>query len=218
MKRILSILAIFIMIFMLGLTTQLVAAGDKPPPVKKTPGWKLTEKVGDSLLPDKAGKKVHYRGLITSVNASSLSINLADGSSLVLILDAESQVKIPTLGKDGTAADLLPGMQVTVQAQMQDTGLVVRKLMVIPGKPSRIHRVGEVTAYIPGDTISILARDGETYTFKLAAEVKILPDERTDQLQVGAWVTIIAPRDVTQLESIAYGIVIHPAASGDDGE
>ena len=217
MKRTLSVLSILILLLVVALTAQQVAAGDKPP-VKKTPGWKLTEKAASKDLETKPGKKVHYRGLITSLSAGSLIINLADGSSLSLSLDTESDIKIPTLGKTGSVADLLPGMQVTLQAEMTETGLLVRKLMVIPSKPSRVHRVGEVTAYTPGQTISILAVDGQTYAFKLATDVKILPEERVEQLQVGAWVTIIAPRDVTQMEAVAYGIVVHPAAPGQDGD
>jgi hypothetical protein len=218
MKRTLSVLSILILLLVVALTAQQVAAGDKPPPVKKTPGWKLTEKAASKDLETKPGKKVHYRGLITNLGPGSLTINLADGSSLSLSLDTESDIKIPTLGKTGSVADLLPGMQVTIQAEMTETGPLVRKLMVIPSKPSRVHRVGEVTAYTPGQTISILAIDGQTYAFKLATDVKILPEERVEQLQVGAWVTIIAPRDVTQLEAVAYGIVVHPAAPGEDGQ
>jgi hypothetical protein len=47
--------------------------------------------------------------------------------------------------------------------------------------------------------------------------VKILPAERADLLVVGAWVTIISPRDVTQVEPVALGIVVHPAAPDEDG-
>jgi hypothetical protein len=153
------------------------------------------------------GRKLHYKGVIATV----------DGSTLSVVFDAETLFKIPTLGGGGTVADLLPGMQVSVQAKMVDTSLVARKVMVVPGKPARLHRVGQVTAYTAGESISILAKDGQTYTFKLAENVKILPAERADLLVVGAWVTIISPRDVTQVEPVALGIVVHPAAPDEDG-
>ena len=147
-----------------------------------------------------------------------MTLTLKDGSTLAVVFDVETLFKIPTLGGTGTAADLLPGMQVSVQAKMVDTSLVARKVMVVPGKPARLHRVGEVTAYTADESISILAKDGQTYTFKLAENVKILPAERADLLVVGAWVTIISPRDVTQVEPVALGIVVHPAAPDEDGE
>jgi hypothetical protein len=163
------------------------------------------------------GRKLHYKGVIATVDAAGMSLTLADGSTLSVVFDAETLFKIPTLGGGGTVADLLPGMQVSVQAKMVDTSLVARKVMVVPGKPARLHRVGEVTAYTAGESISILAKDGQTYTFKLAENVKILPAERADLLVVGAWVTIISPRDVTQVEPVALGIVVHPAAPDEDG-
>ena len=81
-----------------------------------------------------------------------------------------------------------------------------------PGKPPKVHRVGIVTAYTPGTSITIQAKNGMTYTFTLTESAKILPLERTNQLTVGRRVTIIAPRDVTSGGWRALGIVVHPAA------
>ena len=218
MKRSISIVIIVLMLVGLALTTLQVSAAGGPPPNHKTPGWKATEKAAGESLPGQTGKNVHYKGVIASVDAAGMTLTLADGSTMAVVFDAETLFKIPTLGGTGTAAELLPGMQVAVQAKMVDTSLVARKVMVVPGKPARLHRVGEVTAYTAGDSISILAKDGQTYTFKLAENVKILPAERADMLVVGAWVTIISPRDVTQVEPVALGIVVHPAAPDEDGE
>jgi hypothetical protein len=49
------------------------------------------------------------------------------------------------------------------------------------------------------------------YTFLLSPDVKILPEERLNLLVVGAYVTVISPRDVTTTDMIATGIVVHPA-------
>ena len=80
----------------------------------------------------------------------------------------------------------------------------------MPGKPEKIHRVGVVTVYEAGKTITIEGKDGELYTFELSDTTKILPEERVDQLVVGAKVTIISRRDPTGGPLAAQGIVVHP--------
>ena len=71
-------------------------------------------------------------------------------------------------------------------------------------------RVGLVIAYTPGDIITIMDRDGNQFTFTLAANLKIVPADRAAMLAPGAYVTIIAPNNVPNGKQIAVGIVIHP--------
>jgi len=97
----------------------------------------------------------------------------------------------------------------------QNNSLLARSVMVIPGKPVRTHRVGWVTEYTPGVSITILAHDGNTYAFLLTADTKILPAERAGELGIGSRVTLIAPRDPALLGWTAFGIVVHPAGSGE---
>jgi hypothetical protein len=102
-------------------------------------------------------------------------------------------------------------MNVMVQAIRDQGGnLIARSIMVIPGKPAKIHRVGIVTAYTAGVSITIQGKDGNAYTFALNGETKLLPPERAGSLGVGSRVTIIAPRDPSGSDVIAKGIVIHP--------
>jgi hypothetical protein len=70
--------------------------------------------------------------------------------------------------------------------------------------------VGVVTAYTAGQSITIQAKDGASYTFALNAEIKLLPPERADKLTIGSRVTIIAPRDPASGGVTVLGIVIHP--------
>ena len=83
--------------------------------------------------------------------------------------------------------------------------------MVIPGKPTKIHRVGVVIAYTPGVSITIQDKNGNEFTFTLTGETKLLPAERAEELAVGSRVTIIAPRDPASGGVTVKGIVIHPA-------
>jgi hypothetical protein len=83
--------------------------------------------------------------------------------------------------------------------------------MVIPGKPNKVHRVGIVTEYTEGSSITIQDKDGNTFTFAITSETKLLPAERAETLEVGSRVTIIAPRDPASGGVKVKGIVIHPA-------
>ncbi|HXQ35392.1 MAG TPA: hypothetical protein VN843_15345, partial [Anaerolineales bacterium] len=82
--------------------------------------------------------------------------------------------------------------------------------LVIGLKPE-VQRVGVVVAYSPGQSITIVDRRGNQYTFELASPLKIVPRHRADLLAPGAFVTIIAPNNVPGGKHIAVGIVIHPS-------
>jgi len=74
-----------------------------------------------------------------------------------------------------------------------------------------VKRVGLVTAYVPGDSITIVDKDGNQYMFELGSPLKILPPDRANDLAVGAYVTIIAPNNILNGKHIAVGVVIHPS-------
>ena len=100
----------------------------------------------------------------------------------------------------------------------QDGNLMARSVMAIPGQPIRVHRVGWVTEYLEGTSITIQASDGQLYTFSLTDTTKILPPGQESALVVGARVTIIAPRDPSGLGWTAIGIVVHPSGSGEGSQ
>lgn len=183
---------------------------------KKTPGANATEKAIEHATKQPGGpqgKPEHYRGQIAVISADSLTLRLRDGSSVTIGLTAETHIKIPSQ-KGAALTALQPGMNVLVQARRAPDGAVTaRAIMVIPGQPTRVHRVGTVTAYTPGVSITILAHDGQTYTFALAADLKILPAERAGELTIGSRVTVIAPREPGSTTWTARGIVVHPATT-----
>jgi hypothetical protein len=222
MKKILFLVTILTLLGMFFATTQVFAsspalAGPMKTP-DHTPGAKATERAIEKAtqgIGNPQDKHVNIRGTIKAVNTSSLTLTLDDGSSLNIILTADTIIKIPTLGHSATAADLFAGMKVTVNATKDSAGaLTARLVVVIPGKPILTRRVGTVTAYKPGISITIQVQDGKLYTFLLTAKTKILPAARADKLAVGVRVTIIAPRDVAGGTLTAMGIIVHPAGSG----
>jgi len=177
------------------------------PGPQKTPGAQATENAGEHGK----GKPQNFRGTIAAVDTSSLTLTLRDGSSVPFVLTSDTRIKIP--GRTGSSASLQVGMQAMVQARDDGSGnLVARAVMAIPGQPVRVHRVGWVTQYTPGVSITIQASDGNDYTFTLTADTKILPG--SSEVTVGSRVTIIAPRDPSAVGWTAIGIVVHPEGSG----
>ena len=162
-------------------------------------------------------KKVNFSGEVIEVGAGSLTIKSKTGEAVAFTVNEDTSVKIPTL-KDATLADIPIGVRALVRAiQEEDGTYTALAISVSPGKPAPKHHVGEVTAYEEGVLITILAHDGNEYTFLITEETKILPAERADELAVGRRVTIISPRDVTGGPFTAAGIVVHPETDEEEG-
>lgn len=82
------------------------------------------------------------------------------------------------------------------------------------GSNAEVQRVGLVVDYSPGETITIVDRNGDPYTFALASPLKITPDKRASQLKAGAFVTVIAPNNAPNNKQTAVGIVVHRGVPG----
>ena len=200
-------------------STQAFASPSNVPNAKKTPGAQATEMATKKADEDKGnkndehgkGKHEHFKGTVAAVDSASITLTLKDGSSVTVGLTSDTRIKFAG-PKDSAPANIQVGIHAMVQAIRDSSGnLVARAVMVIPGKPSRIHRVGVVTKYTPGVSITIQDKDGNTFSFTLSSETKLLPAERAEQLAVGSRVTIIAPRDPASGGVTVKGIVIHPA-------
>lgn len=185
------------------------------PGSQQTPGPPGTPP-GQSGQPhgNQSGKHENYKGVVAAVDPAGITLTLADGSSVTIALGADTRIKVPGV-HGATTANILVGMNAMVQAvRDENDNLLARAVLVIPGKPSKTHRVGWVTEYTPGVSLTIQAHDGNLYSFTLSADTRILPGERAGELAVGSLVTVIAPRDPASLGWFAFGIVVHPAGSG----
>ena len=189
--------------------------GNNGPSAKNTPGAKATEKAAERAtqgLGKPKGQRVTYRGIVSAVGGNSLTLDLSSGGSQTFQVTDATRIHIPTLGS-ASLADVHDGVQAMVQVLKHDSSLTAVYITVVPGKPQPVHRVGIVTAYTPGVSITVLAKDGQSSTFLVTPETKILPAERASQLQIGSRVTIISRRDVTGGPLTAQGIVVHPQSS-----
>ena len=218
-KRYRILLYLMVCMALLLATTQVFASPSSQqgnnPPRTKTPGAQATQKAIENAAKgaDKPAKGKHenFKGTISAVDANSITLTLRDDSSVTVSQNSDTRIKFS--GPKASAPDgIQPGMNAMVQAIRDQSGnLVARSVMVIPGKPAKTHRVGTVTAYSAGASITIEDKDGNMYTFALSADTKLLPADRAGTLAVGSRVTVIAPRDPASSGLTASGIVIHPA-------
>ncbi|HEY2980425.1 MAG TPA: DUF5666 domain-containing protein [Anaerolineales bacterium] len=227
MKKIRLGLMLILSVAMLLATTQVMASPAHSTDAIKTPATPAGPPSGNTPGPPSTppgqsgqshsglnGKPENYKGTVAAVDASSITLTLGDGSPVTIGLNADTRIKVPGL-KGATTANIQVGMTAMVQAiRDENENLIARSVMVIPGMPTKAHRVGWVTEYTPGASITIQAHDGVLYTFALTADTKILPAERAGELAIDSLVTIIAPRDPSGLGWTAFGIVVHPAGSG----
>ena len=155
----------------------------------------------------KAGRKYNFKGEVTSFDGGVIVITGKRGGTATV--DANTEIKVS--GPEGGAAAIQVGQQVMVQAVKVDNGFLALRVHLFPNKPAHIHRVGQVTDYQPGVSITVQDKKGTT-TFQIAPDVKILPAVRVDQLKVGSRVTIISPARVNKDAGhpVAKGIVVHP--------
>ena len=188
---------------------------------EKTPGAKATDKANQKAtqgVGKPKGKRTTYRGTVTAVGGGSLTLALDGGGSKTFAVTGSTRIHIPTLGREATLADLHTGVQALVQVLENDPSLTAIFINVVPGKPEPVHRVGIVTAYTPGASITVQDKKGGSSTFLLTPDTKILPKDRASQLGVGSLVTIISRRDPTGGPLTAQGIVVHPVPGTEEPE
>jgi len=172
-------------------------------------------------------KKENFRGTVVSSTDTSLTIALKKGGEQVFTLDIDTVIKypthfipvatevptepVPTVDPSATPeGPLAVGLEVMVRAAKQtDDSYLSLNIMVIPGKPVKVHHVGGVSAYTAGESIEITTKDGSVDVFELSDTTKYLPDGSVDTLKVGDTVTIVIPRVLTGQPLVAAGVVLH---------
>lgn len=258
MKKSILYMGLLLAIVLAMTATTVLAAPDISMKPKKTPAPQGTEVTATEVTPAPHGNseqhrnnqnnqnekngKANFRGVVVTSDATSLTLELKDGTQQVIMMDENTVIKYPThfnpaATEEPTATETatateaatetvtatvtptgpLAGLQVMVKAVKQtDDSFLALKVMVIPGKPVKQQHVGEVTAYTEGSSITIKAKDGKEYTFEISTTTKILPEGST--IKVGDMVTVIMPRVLTGQPMVAAGIVLHGVETGTESE
>lgn len=135
-----------------------------------------------------ANSMVGMVGVLQNVAADQLMLETKEGMAFVAI-DALAGLE------NGTAAieALNVGDKLAVWTQNVDGQLVVRKVVVVPQTPERMHYLGLVTSVAP-DRIEVVGQQGETTPFRTDTTVQWMP-ESSHAPQVGDTITVVAKPD-----------------------
>lgn len=224
MKRLQFLLAIVVTISLMAITTQAFAGSGSIGIEKVTPGpHGNSNGHGNSGNQGNQGnqgqngnsghgQKSNWRGVITFIDCTvpTMTVDTGGGNSVIFALTTDTKVGIGSM-RNGSCLDLVVGEKVMVQGTDDGQGnLTATAVRAVPGKPTQVHRVGIVSDYVPGVSITILAHDGNYYSFLVGPNTKILPTDRANELAVGRLVTIIARRFFGAGPWPAQGIVVHP--------
>ena len=123
MKKYRILLFLTLAIVLLLATTQAFASPASPQngkntPGPNTPGAKATEKANDKATKqanNPHGKHENYKGIVSAVDSTSITLTLRDGSSVTVGLSADTRMKFPG-PKNSTPGSIQSGMRAIVQA------------------------------------------------------------------------------------------------------
>ncbi len=160
--------------------------------------------------PEAPGAKRHaYFGVVKSVGADSFVLDTKQGETITVTVTLQTKFHIPGL-KDATLADVSVGDRAAVNGTPGTAGLTAKNVAVAPGKPTVQHRVGIVTAYTAGASITIEDVKGGTETFALTTGTEIRGPKGVTTVAVGDRVTVVARRQPSTDVFTATAIVVHP--------
>jgi len=162
MKKLLLISsAIMLLVLLFSFTQSFIPAsaqsnGDSPGAKATEKALEKTAEAAGEGAKEKQGPKQNFKGTIDSIGAENLVVKLADETTVTILIGDKTKVKIPGMGKSAALSDLKVGMGVAVQATTdKDDNLVARQIHLVPGKPTKLHRVGTVSNYQAGASLTV---------------------------------------------------------------
>jgi Domain of unknown function (DUF5666) len=190
-----------------------VAYADPPTPHGQPPHGKPTDVPGlnPALNPGNTLKRHGIFGTIKSLACPDLGVTTRQGD-VTVITDSTTRFHIPTK-RNGSCSDLAVEDRVAVNGTPTTDGLLAKQIAVAPGKPTIQHRVGIVTAYTAGLSITIKDVRGGTETFNLTSNTVIRGPNGTTNVAIDNRVTIVSRRDPDSTTPLptATAIVVHPS-------
>jgi hypothetical protein len=157
---------------------------------------------------DKGGNRHGIFGTLP-VNPGSSSFTVATKQGVVTVLvTADTRVRFPGK-KNASLSDLHAGDRVAVNGQPTAEGLAAKHVNILPSKPSFEHRVGTVTAYLPGARLEIKEVRGNQETFSVSADTEVR-NAKGSRVEIGDRVTVVAERESGAETAAARAIVVYP--------
>jgi len=193
-----------------ALASLSIAFADRPTPGAVHPERSITPPAQHGTPPAERGDNRHgISGTVTAKAGVSFTVSTKQGNEVVIVT-ADTKFRFPTK-HNGTFADLAVGDRVAVNGTPSASGLVAKQVAVAPGKPTIQHRVGTVTAYTAGSSITIQDVRGGSETFTLTA-LTTIRNPKGSGVAVGDKVTVVSRRDPSSDTFTATAIVVHPSS------
>lgn len=164
------------------------------------PGAEAKELRGNASLAKRRGIK----GTLSAKSSDSITVGTKSGTIEIEVND-QTKYKVPGK-KDATLDDIPVDSTVAVRVSRTVSETTALAVHLIPGKPQRVHRVGEVSA-LTDTSITVKNKKGEESTFSLIHETKYLP--AGEKPKVGDVVTVVASRIPSEPNWTAKAVVIH---------
>ena len=139
-KIFLTVLAFVLTTFLVVSTLNISSASpgvEKKTPVSllKTPGAMATQNAinhAAGITGNPHGKPANFQGTISSIDDSSITLVLKDGSTVTIAITTNTKIRIPK-GKLIDIPELVPGLKVMVHAiRNADDSLTARSINLIP--------------------------------------------------------------------------------------
>ena len=147
-----------------------------------------------------------FHGTVKSLAADSFVVTTKKHGDVSIKVNAETKYKVPGV-KDATLANFHVTDRVNVLAVETSDGDLALHVNLVPGKPISIQRVGTITAYVAGTSITLKDKKGETSTFMIDAETKIEFKRGATEVKVGEQATVVARRDPSTDQYTARAIL-----------
>ncbi|MGE5265056.1 MAG: DUF5666 domain-containing protein [Acidobacteriota bacterium] len=183
---------------------------DKPNPGATPPGLERSTERGSNApntQQDKPNGRHAIFGTVTGKSGSTFTVSTKQGAVVVTVTPS-TRIHLP--GKrNATLADIAIGDRVAVNGTPTKDGLTAKQVAVAPGKPTVQHRVGKVTAYTAGSSITIETVQGKSETFAVNGQT-VIRNPKGSGVAVGDRVTIVARRVPATDTFTARAIVVHP--------
>lgn len=154
-----------------------------------------------------------FVGNMTSISDDSFVVTTKNGD-VTITVNSETKYKVP--GADNATLDnfnvgdrvAILAVEVTTDSGVENVALHV---ILIPGRPIYIHRVGTIESYQAGASITLKDRKGETSTFIVTGDTKIVFKKgatNSTEPKVGDRATVIARRDPAADQFTAKAIIV----------
>jgi hypothetical protein len=192
------------------ITIEELVAGDRAVAVYQT-----VDEVNNAIrIMAKAPLAKHhaYVGILINWSEGGFTVTPKKGDAVDIVVNDQTKYKVPGV-KDATINNFKDDDKVAVLAVESDEVITALHVVLIPGKPVFVQRVGTIKDYVEDEYITLDGKKGES-TFTVTADTKfiskngaLVPPEDI----VGQRAVVIAQRVPSEDTFTARTILVFPA-------